>query len=198
VRVIAATTALIAASVPIADARAATLFDVFRALCLDSKGDPQIAMARADAMGWRRTSPQLVSALTRPSERGEKVTAVDSRGMQDLRGAVAVVVARTSRMVVKQEIPAQVCILAAAPMDGDAVQAEAAAYAVVDHKPGLAFQKKARSYLWRETADRHEPIEVDDISAAGDPRDVRMMVVMGGNKADMGVLELFVPVKEQN
>ena len=83
-------------------------------------------------------------------------------------------------------------------MDGAAIQTAAAAFAGIDHTPGLAFQKKARNYLWRETANGHEPIGVQDIATARASGDVRMMVAMGDNKSDVGVLQLFVPIEERN
>lgn len=177
-------------------AKAASLFDVFQELCLGTNADPSAVLAKADAMGWPKAPARLIRVLTKPSERGEVTTGAAGRGVQDLRGTLAVVVARTNWMIPRQEIPADTCSVVAGPsVDATAVAKDAEAFAALPGRLGLAFQKSAVGYLWREVDGRREPITSEQLIAAPRTGDVRMLVVM--NLGQVSVIQLFIPAKEQ-
>ncbi len=177
-------------------AQATSLFDVFRVVCLNHNADPKMAISEAEAVGWPKADQRLIRVLTAPSEKGEIIAGAAGRGKSDLRGTLAVVVAQTSRMIPRQEIPAQACVVVAGPnIDAKAVEADVAAYAGVPGRLGLAFQKNAMGWLWNEIDGKRTPLAPEDIVASRQAGDVKMLIVM--TFKDSSVLELFVPVKER-
>lgn len=177
------------------NAYAASVFDLFEALCIESGADPSVVLAKADRMGWRKAPRRLVRVLTKASEPGEVTTGAAGRGVQDQHGLLAVVVARTSWMVPRREIPADTCSVVAAPgIDVEAVAQEVETYAAVPGRSGLAFQKSAVGYLWRDIDGRREPLTPEQLQAEPHVGDVKMLVIM--KFEDMVVLQLFVPAKD--
>lgn len=175
---------------------AATVFDLFEGLCIASDADPEAVLAKADRIGWKKAPARLVRVLTKPSEPREVTTGAAGRAARNIRGVLAVVVARTSWMVPRREIPADTCSVVVAPgIDVQAVARDVESFAGVPGAPGLAFQKSAMGYLWRDVEGRREPITPEQLEAEPHVGVVKMLVIM--KLEDIVVLQLFVPAKDR-
>lgn len=190
-------TALLAAALSIVGtgAQAASVFDVFADLCLATRAEPAAALSKAEGLGWRKAPRRLVRSLTKPSEPGEVTTGADGRAARHIGGVLAVVVARTTWMVPRREIVADTCSVIAGPsIDVAAVAGDVASFAAVPAQGGLAFQKSATGYLWRDLEGRRESLSPDQLAANPFSGDVKMLVVM--ELKDIVVIQLFVPARD--
>ena len=176
-------------------AEAASLFDLFRHLCVEQPGNAEVTMQRASVMGWKKASARLERLATAPSHKSEAITDVDSRAANDLNGTLGVYVAKTSRISPRLPRPGQACVVMAGPdVDARSVAAEAAAFANVPPTPGFAYQRSATSYLWREIDGRHVPAIATEGATSTD--ELKMMVVMA--RGGVAVLQFLVPANERN
>lgn len=190
--------ALMAAALSLVGTRAeaASVFDLFEDLCLATRAEPAAALAKAEGLGWTKAPPKLVRTLTKPSEPGEVVTGAAGRAARDLHGMLAVVVARTSWMVPRRELPADTCSVVAGPsVDMAAVARDVERFAATPAQRGLAFQKNAIGYLWRDLDGRRESLSPEQLAADPFSGEVTMLVVM--QLRGVVVLQLFVPAREE-
>jgi hypothetical protein len=181
-------------------AHAKSSFDLFQNVCLNTGGDHAAAMAAPELAGWSPAPKALIDQLTAAKSKDDVYTNVEALIKQESAGVTLVVVAHVNRIADGVNVPGNVCGVAAAPMDGDAIKAQVAAYAavpmnqdLVDAETDAEAKQHAVIYAWRNDAGRHVGLSMPELSAAkpGDP----ILVLTALAQGPLTLVGLAVPAK---
>jgi hypothetical protein len=169
-------------------ARADTLFDAFKSLCVDTHAARAGSLAAAEKIGWTPVPESLLSKL-KPS--GD-VMAVDGRMTTTKEGLVVMVVGY-GKSLGALKLQVDLCTLVATPGDGVSLKAAAAEFAAVDPDPFLN-ESGGVAYAWRDEPAGHKQVNVASLKFT--PADPGVRAMMVGGDASKAMIVLVVPTSE--
>ena len=171
-------------------AAADTSFDLFKALCADTRGEPAKALAAADATGW---SP-FPEALLKNMKSSDAVTYVDGRMTLASGGPHMLLLGVTNELAPGVRRDGRICAVGSMSGDMAKLKTEATLFASVGSDAALVTDKRAVAFAWRETNTGRQRVSAAELKTV--PWDDSLsLLIAGGTDQDLPIIALAVPTK---